>query len=242
MLTLFLRSILMYGFVFLILRLTGKRQVSDLQPFDLLITLLIADLAGSAIADTGTPLVYSVVPILGMYLAQQLVTYVCLKNERARRIICGSPVILVRDGVVSEHAMRDANYTLVDLLDQLRASGIFDLSEAAFAILETNGTMSVLPRSAVQPPTRAELCLRAPDAELSYMLILDGSLCRNAMQTLSYSEADVLAILHTCDAPRVKDVFFLHRAPDGTCLLQLKERAGGRQYRIEGRLATCTIR
>ncbi len=233
MLTLFLRAVLMYGFVFLVLRLTGKRQVSDLQPFDLLITLLIADLAGCAIADVGTPLVYSIVPILGMYLAQQLVTFICLKSSRARRVICGSPVILLRDGLVCERAMRETNYTLVDLLDQLRASGVFDLSETAFAILETNGSMSVLTKSALQPPVRGELGVRAPDAELSYMLVLDGELCHDALRTLSLDAAYVYALLKRCGSPRLRDVFFLHRSPDGSSLVQLKERAGGAQYRLE---------
>jgi uncharacterized membrane protein YcaP (DUF421 family) len=228
MLTLFLRAIFMYLFVFLILRLTGKRQVSDLQPFDLLITLLIADLAGCAIADTGIPLVYSIVPILGMYFVQQLVTHVCLKSARTRRMICGSPVLLIRNGAVMEEAMRETHYTLVDLMDQLRESGCFDLNEIAFAILETNGTMSVLQKKDAQPATCSDLNLPAgEDAKLSYMLILDGEICHNSLATLNLSEKYVTKLAADLGGCQVKDVFFLHRGGDGRLTLQKKARCGG---------------
>lgn len=227
MITLFLRAILLYLAVFAIIRLTGKRQVSDLQPFDLLITLLIADLAGCAITDVDTPLVYSIVPMLGLYLIQQLVTWICLKSAHVRRVVCGSPVILVREGHVNESAMRDAGYTLIDLMDQLRAKDAFRLDEVAYAILETNGSMSVLLNGEKQTPTREDLSLRSEPAALCYMLVLDGRLCHDSLSALSIAESKVLRVLKDHGVERISDVFFLHRAPDGTMSMQLKERAGG---------------
>ena len=234
MITLFFRAIFMYLFVFVILRLTGKRQVADLQPFDLLITLLIADLAGCAIADTATPLLYSIVPIFGMYLVQQFVTFLCLKNARARRVVCGSPVILVRDGVVQEEAMRQNDYTVIDLLDQLRSRDVFDLRQVAFAILETNGTMSVLQKGAFQTPTMTDLNLKYESASLCEMLILDGELCRDAMARLALKEAQVEKIVAGFGRFGVRDVFFLHRSPDGALVMQLKVRSGGALFSLEG--------
>ena len=224
----------MYVFVFVILRLTGKRQVADLQPFDLLITLLIADLAGCAIADTDTPLVYSIVPILGMYLVQQLVTYICLKNARARRAVCGSPVILMRDGVVQERAMRENDYTVIDLLDQLRSRDVFDLRQVAFAILETNGTMSVLQKGEFQTPTMTDLKLQFESASLCEMLVLDGELCRDAMARLELDEAQVRDIVRGFGNYGIRDVFYLHRSPDGALVMQLKARMGGTLFSLEG--------
>lgn len=228
MLTLFLRAVLLYLIVFMILRLTGKRQVADLQPFDLLITLLIADLASCAIANTEIPLVYSIVPIVALYFVQQLLTLLSLKSAKLRRVICGSPVILVSNGVVSESAMRAASYTVIDLLDQLRAKDIFDLSSVSYAILETNGTMSVLQKPGCQLPTLNDLSLPAKDAALSYMLILDGGLCRDSMARLSIDEAWIGEQLSKLSCPRIRDVFFLNLAPDGTLTMQTKERAGVR--------------
>ena len=142
MLTLFLRAVFLDLFVLLILRLTGKRQVSDLQPYDLLMTLIIADLASTAIADTDIPLLYSVVPILALYLVQQLLAKLSLKSSVLRRLICGTPQILILDGVLQEKVMRRTNYTVRDLLDSLRSKDIFSVDEVAYAILETNGTVS----------------------------------------------------------------------------------------------------
>lgn len=224
MLTLFLRAVFMYLFVFAILRLTGKRQVSDLQPFDLLITLLIADLAGCAIGDTDTPLVYSIVPILGMYLVQQAITRICLKSAPARRLVCGSPVILVRDGRLCETAMRKTSYTIIDLLDRLRAKDVFDLNAVAYAILETNGSLSVLQHAEEQPPSRAELHLPAEKSQLGYMLVLDGCYCFDAMETLGLSLDALQKELIDRGVKRAEDVFFLYRAPSGKYTMQLKER------------------
>ena len=164
MLILFLRAAILYVLVFAVLRLTGKRQVSDLQPFDLLITLMIADLASCAIADTSIPLVYSVVPIFALYLMQSLITYVCLKSAGVRRLVCGNPVVLVADGVLLEDAMRRTNYAIIDLMDQLRSKDVFDIRSVAYAILETNGSVSILQKGEYQTPTVRDLQLEPEEA------------------------------------------------------------------------------
>lgn len=232
MFTLFLRAVLLYIFVFVILRLTGKRQVADLQPFDLLITLLIADLASCAIANTSIPLVYSIVPILALYLVQQGLTYICLKSARLRRVVCGSPVILIADGVVSENAMKKTNYTVIDLLDQLRSKDVFDLETVAFAILETNGTMSVLQKGPFQNPSLKDLGLPPDQAALSYMLILDGKLCRDAMQTLQIEENWIAAKLSETGVERISDVFYFYLSSEGRVLMQLKESRGAKVFTL----------
>lgn len=223
MLTLFLRAVFMYVFVFLILRLTGKRQVADLQPFDLLITLLIADLAGSALGDPGVPLLYSVVPILALYLTQQLVTWLCLKSAGARRVVCGSPVVLVSDGHMEEDNMRSTNYTVIDVMDQLRAKDIFDITEVAYAILETNGTMSVLLKEDMQTPTRKDMGLRAEKAGLSSMLVLDGQSCREELEKIGRDETWLTARARELGIKDLREVFYLQRAASGELTMQKKE-------------------
>ena len=234
MLILFLRAILMYVLVFAVLRLTGKRQVADLQPFDLLITLMVADLASCAIADTGIPLAYSVVPILALYLVQQVVNYLCLKSASLRRVFCGSPLILIRAGILQEDVMRSANYTVLDLLDQLRAKDIFDLGNVSYAILETNGSLSVLQKGDFQTPTLSDLGLKAPETDgLAYMLVLDGKLCEQAMATCGVDEAWVRSRLRQVGVMRPQDVFYAQLTPDGTLLVQTRQSLGARQSSIE---------
>ena len=228
MLVLFLRACLLYLLVYAVLRLTGKRQVSDLQPFALLITLMIADLASCAIADTNIPLVYSAVPILALFLMQTFITYVCLKHARLRNLICGRPVVLVDGGVLQEGAMRRANYTVIDLMDQLRAKDVFDIGDVAYAILETNGSMSVLPRGGCQTPTCAALGLPPQQERLSHMLVLDGRLCPETIRSRGLTEDWVRGCLTRMGAGAVENVFYLSLSPDGLLRAQTRARTGAR--------------
>ena len=218
MLILFLRAVLLYVFILFILRMTGKRQIADLQPFDLIITMAIADLASTAIADTDIPLLYSVVPILALYLVQQAVAFLSLRSRRFRTFVCGSPLLLVREGVLQEGIMRQANYTISDLSDHLRAQQVFDLKSVQYAILETNGSLSVLEKQkADQPQTR-----------LSYMLVLDGELCRTALKHLRIRPKALKELLRRFGVTDMGDVFYLQYLGDGSLRLQLKAKRGAK--------------
>ncbi len=229
MLTLFLRAVFLDLFVLLILRLTGKRQVSDLQPYDLLMTLIIADLASTAITDTDIPLLYSIVPILALYLVQQAIAKLCLKSSAARRLICGTPQILILDGVLQQTIMRRTNYTVRDLLDSLRSKDIFNVGEVAYAILETNGTVSVLEKAAFQCPTRQDLHLDPGSAALSHLLILEGRIQKSGLDTLHLTRKDVESMLHS-HGLSLKNVFFAQMNGDGELHVQLDRSHGSRVY------------
>ncbi len=218
MLILFLRAVLLYVFILFILRMTGKRQIADLQPFDLIITMAIADLASTAIADTDIPLLYSVVPILALYLVQQAVAFLSLRSRRFRTFVCGSPLLLVREGVLQEGIMRQANYTVSDLSDHLRAQQVFDLKSVQYAILETNGSLSVLEKQKADQP----------QPRLSYMLVLDGELCRTALKHLRIRPKALKELLRRFGVADMEDVFYLQYLGDGSLRLQLKAKRGAK--------------
>lgn len=218
MLILFLRAVLLYVFILFILRMTGKRQIADLQPFDLIITMAIADLASTAIADTDIPLLYSVVPILALYLVQQAVAFLSLRSRRFRTFVCGSPLLLVREGVLQEGIMRQANYTVSDLSDHLRAQQVFDLKSVQYAILETNGSLSVLEKQKADQP----------QPRLSYMLVLDGELCRTALKHLRIRPKALKELLRRFGVTDMGDVFYLQYLGDGSLRLQLKAKRGAK--------------
>ena len=188
MLILFLRAVLLYLFILFILRMTGKRQIADLQPFDLIITMAIADLAATAIADTDIPLLYSVVPILALYLVQQTVAHLSLKSGRFRAFVCGSPLLLVREGVLQENIMRQANYTVADLSDHLRAGSVFDLKTVQYAILETNGNLSVFPYPKEKPASAKDAGVQASKQYLPLTIVSDGRLLRDNLQKAGKNE------------------------------------------------------
>ena len=132
MINLFIRSIILYLLVFVVIRMTGKRQLRDLQPFDLIVTLLLAELASEPAADASIPLLYGILPILALFLVQMGVSFLSLKSQGFRHILCGTPLLLIARGVVNEQALRDARYSLNDLMEQLRNDGVFDITEVAY--------------------------------------------------------------------------------------------------------------
>ena len=220
MLTLFLRAVFLDLFVLLILRLTGKRQVSDLQPYDLLMTLVIADLASTAIADTDIPLLYSIVPILALYLVQRVLSKLSLKSAAIRRFLCGTPQILIRDGVLEEDVMRRTNYTVRDLMDSLRSKDVFDVGEVAYAILETNGSVSILQKDAFLPPTRRDLKLKEQPCALKHLLVLEGRVQKSGLDALHLTRERVQAILKR-HGVALRSVFFAQMDSEGALYVQL---------------------
>lgn len=127
MLTLFIRTLLVYIFMFVVLRLMGKRQLSDMQPFDLAITLLIANLAALPMSDPAIPLLYGVVPIIAMFALHRLISFMSLKSEKLRKLVCGSPACYGFRRGCARGCMRAANYSLFDLAEQLRMKDVFSI-------------------------------------------------------------------------------------------------------------------
>ncbi len=188
MMVLFLRAALLYVLVFVIMRLMGKRQISDLQPFDLVVTLLVAELASDPITDTSIPLVYGIMPILALYLLQQLMSFVCLKSEKLSTVLSGKPSIVVARGVIQEHEMRKSCYTLNDLMEQLRSKDVFSVAEVEFAIVETDGTLSVLKKGKCQIPTFEDHNIKSPPVALNEVLIVDRKVHENALKRIGYDK------------------------------------------------------
>ena len=222
MLNLFLRTILLYGFLLLILRLTGKRQVADLEPSDLIVTLVIADVGSNAIGDPNIPLLYSVVPIVALYLVQQGIAWVCLKSDRLRGIVCGTPQYLIRGGVLQRTVMRRTNYAIRDLVEHLRQKDVFDLSEVEDAILESNGSLSVRLRHGGQPPSREELDLPDEREQPPELLVREGKVLPEGLQAAHLDERRLKTILQAHQlAP--EDVFVAQRQTDGTIRIQTRD-------------------
>ncbi len=233
MLILFVRVIVLYLLVFFTLRITGKRQLSELQPFDLVVTLLIADLASEPATNTGIPLIYGIVPILALFLLQQVISYLSLKNEGIRKVVCGQSVVLVSRGVVQEAALRGSRYTLSDLMEQLRGKDVFALADVEYAILETNGELSVLLKGPQQTPTYESLNLPSPAARPPFMLVQDGEVHHEALAQAGHDEAWLQTQLRKGGAGHVKDVFFAFLDSDGTLHIQHKHGAGGKAVFVD---------
>src|SRR6056297_2089962 len=139
MIIVFIRAILLYVFVLITIRIMGKGELAEMQPFELVIILMIAELAALPMEDLGTPLIDGFVAISTLLLLQLLISFITLKSEKARRFICGKPSILINKGKINEKEMKKLRININDLVEQLRAKDYPSVNDVEFAILETNG-------------------------------------------------------------------------------------------------------
>lgn len=157
MATAFIRTIVLYFLIMVGLRLLGKRQIGELEPIELVLTLLISDLAAVPMQDFGIPLLNGVIPIVTLLLLSMLLSWGSVRSIRLRRLICGSPTALILDGKVQQDAMRHNRFTLDELIEELRSQGVTDLTSVKYAVLETDGQLSVLLYPDEQPATPKQL-------------------------------------------------------------------------------------
>lgn len=175
MMTAFMRSLLLYLLVMLSLRLLGKRQIGELEPSELALTMMLSDLATVPMQDFGIPLAAGIIPILTLLSLSLLLSQLSLKHLRFRNLVCGTPSVLIRRGVLQQEAMCRNRYTLDELLEELRQQGISSPAEVKYAILENSGQLSVLPWTRQRPPTAAQLGLEVEDdVTLPVVLVNDG--------------------------------------------------------------------
>ena len=151
MITILVRTALLYFLIMAGLRLMGKRQIGQLEPSELVLTMMISDLAAVPMQDFGIPLLAGVFPILTLLALSMLMSELSLKNLRFRRLVCGLPAVLIRNGQVQQKAMKANRYTLDELLEQLRGQGLSGIQEVKYAVLENSGQLSVLPEGVSLP-------------------------------------------------------------------------------------------
>ena len=169
----FIRSIILYIIVLIVMRLMGKREIGQLQPFELAISIMIADLASSPMADTGVPISNGIIPILGLLIMHLIISTINIKSIKAREVICGKPRILIYRGKIDEGALIKERFTLNELQERLRDKDIINISDVEYAILETSGQITVIQKPNKRQTTPEDFGI-TPDYEgLPYDLVVD---------------------------------------------------------------------
>lgn len=205
----FLRTIILYVFIIAGIRLMGKRQVGELEPSELVLALLIADLAAVPMQDFGIPLLTGLIPILTLLCLTMALSVLTMKSVKFRAVLCGRPSIIVENGKLRQGEMRKNRFTLDELMEELRMKGVTDLSTVKYAILETNGQLSVLLFAAQQPPTAQDLDLHLPEPGLPVVLINDGRLIRRSLIRRGLNDQWLEKQLKSHKVDRVQDVFLM---------------------------------
>ena len=144
MLITFFRSIILYILVLIVMRLMGKREIGQLQPFELAISIMIADLATIPMTDVGIPITNGIIPILGLLIMHLLISLINMKSMKAREIICGRPSILIYRGKINEEVLKKERFTINELQERIRGSNVVNLGDVEYAILETSGQVTVI--------------------------------------------------------------------------------------------------
>ena len=183
----FIRTLLLYIVIIVAVRLMGKRQISELQTSELVVTLLISDIAAIPMQDTGQPLVSGFIPIAVLVMCEILVSGLMLKSTKFRKLICGRPIIVINDGKVDQKEMRRLRMSTEDLSEQLRQKNVFSLEDVAYAIVETNGKMSIIKKTDKEQPTAGMLGVALPDTGLETVVISDGVISDFSLQLCNKS-------------------------------------------------------
>lgn len=226
MVTAFIRTIILYLVLIIGLRLTGKRQIGELEPIELVLTLLLSDLASVPMQDFGIPLLNGLVPILTLLSLSTLFSYFSLRSVRFRSLVCGEPAIIIRDGKLLQNVMRHNRLTLDELLEELRGQGVCDIDDVKYAILETSGQLSVLLRSDCQPITARQLGKQVKDdVFLPTILINDGRLMRSNLRQRGLDEIWLQEELHRQHLTDTSEVFLLSIDPAGHVICLPKENS-----------------
>ena len=168
-----IRTIVLYLLVLLVMRLMGKREIGQLQPFELVISIMIADLASIPMSDVGVPIFNGIIPILGLLVMHLLISFCNLKSIKFRGVICGKPSILIYRGKIDEKVMKKERYTINELQERLRGKDVFNIGDVEYAILETSGEINVI-KPEKRNPTLSDLNIKAQYEGIAYDLVLDG--------------------------------------------------------------------
>ncbi len=184
MLITLIRTIFLYILVLIVMRLMGKREIGQLQPFELAISIMIADLASIPMSDTGIPISNGIIPILGLLVMHLLISLINMKSIKAREIMCGKPSILIYRGKIDEKALKKERFTINELQERLRGNGVVNLGDVEYAILETSGQVTVIQKPNKRTAIPEDFNIE-PDYEgIPYDLVVDGKVMLNNLKQI----------------------------------------------------------
>ena len=186
----------------------GKRQIGDMQPNELVITLLISEIAAIPLQDTSQPLLFGIGAIFMLVILEIVMSILAMKFRKIRKIMSGKSVVVIKNGEIDQKAIKDVRMTVLDLIEMLRGQNVFDISTIAFAVLEVNGDLSVLLKSEEQNATAKDLKLTPKPALLPLPVITDGKIERDALDALKVTEEEMQKLLKI-NKTTLKNVFLM---------------------------------
>ncbi len=222
MLTIFTRSVLLYIASLLAMRAMGKRQVGQLQPFELVVVIMIAELAATPMGGVGIPLLYGILPMIALVVCHGVITALCMRFQPFRKWMSGQPAVLMRGGVICEKQMRKCAMDLNDLMESIRTAGILDPAEAGTIVLEPSGQVNVFPKADFRSVSPNDMNLTVLPEGLPLPLVMDGVIQRDNLKRGRLSEEWLRQMAEECGYSVLDEVLFLCLNSQGEMLIQGK--------------------
>ncbi|HEY8495699.1 MAG TPA: DUF421 domain-containing protein [Limnochordales bacterium] len=222
---LILRTLLVYLALLAVVRLTGKREMGHVSPFDFVVAILIAEVAVLPIADPRGSIWHGIVPLATIVLAELALSWLTLKSQRLRHVVTGRPSIVIRDGQLMEEELRSVRFCIDDLLESLRSKDVADITDVELAILEPNGSLSVIRKSQCRPVTPADLGVATRYEGLPLPLIKDGVVNDEALAAAGLDREWLVEELRRRGIGQPGEVFFAQLNTGGELFVQLKRQA-----------------
>lgn len=224
-----IRSLILYILVIFSVRLMGKRQLGELQPSELVITILISNIATLPLEDTDIPLLLGVTPILALVCFEVIVSWLNLIFPKFRKIISGSPKIIIRNGKTDPKILKELRFSVDDLMMSLREKEVFDIEDVQFAIVETTGNISVMRKQTADTPTRNDLGLKVKNYDPPQVIVSDGKIIPQAVKVMGV-DGSVDKILRPVNL-KIEDVFLMTADTQGNFFIV--DKNGNAPYTIK---------
>lgn len=222
-----IRLLIVWAALLFAVRLMGKRQIGEMQMSEFITAFMLSELAALPVADTGIPLLFSLVPMLLLAVVEILSSFAFLRFPGAARLISGAPVVLIRMGKIDQRALLQTRMTTAELMAELRQKNVVDPADAAYAILEENGKLSVIPRKDTQPPDARDMGKTVKETGICHTLVSDGKISRAGLALSGRTEGDVKRMLSRFGCRDIRKVFLLTADDTGEATLILKTKKEG---------------
>ncbi|NLA86328.1 MAG: DUF421 domain-containing protein [Clostridiales bacterium] len=219
-----MRTLIIYAVIIVSLRIMGKRQLGELEPAELVVAVLISDLAAHPLQDIGTPLLYGVIPVLTLLCCQVLMSGLIVKSIKFRKFICGKPSLLIHKGKVVQREMKSNRFTLDELTEQLRKKDISDIGSVKYGVLETDGSLSALLYTAQSPLTPEHMAIQVQDAGYPVIIINEGRVLSDNLNKMGYNEIWLKRQLSNRNASSVSDVYLMTLDENGSVFFLMKDK------------------
>ncbi len=222
MIIVFIRAIILYILIVFCVRLMGKRQIGELQPSELVITIMLSNIATLPIQDTNLPMLMGIIPILTLVSLDIFISSLSLKSRMLRRWISGSPKIIIKDGVLDQKVMKEIRFSVDDVMESLRTCNVFDIADVQFAVVETTGNLNVYEKFEKQPMTPEVMHIKGASKNPPQLIVNDGKLLSQALEDIGFGEGWFNEVLKSKKV-ELKEIFLMTADENGSVNIVKKE-------------------